>query len=125
MITSTSMSRSTIEPLEGRRMFSGGAVDPVHLDLLGLHVDTSPITLDVKASARTGDGQVLGNLVYALARARQQPAGADYTYDAQGNVARAEASQVTAQDIHVTKFQPQPGGTALGDFENDRQDIAL
>jgi hypothetical protein len=40
-------------------------VAPVHLDLLGAVVDTSPIPLRI--SATSGDGQVLGNVVTALA----------------------------------------------------------
>ena len=41
---------------------SDGSSPPVSLDLLGLLVTTNDI--NAKLSARTGDGQVLGNLVY-------------------------------------------------------------
>ncbi|MDB5384677.1 MAG: hypothetical protein JWM11_323 [Planctomycetaceae bacterium] len=40
------------------------AVAPVHLDLLGVQVDTSPITLSISAEA--GDGLVLGNVLTSL-----------------------------------------------------------
>src|SRR4051812_34374090 len=36
-------------------------VDPIHLNVLGLHVDTSPICLDIKA--QSGPGKLLGNLL--------------------------------------------------------------
>lgn len=39
-------------------------VAPVHLDLLGAHVTTSPIRLSI--SAQTGEGLVLGNVLTAL-----------------------------------------------------------
>lgn len=46
-------------------------VAPVHLDLLGLLVDTSPIHLTITAYA--GDGLVLGNVVTALANLFNPP----------------------------------------------------
>lgn len=41
------------------------ALAPIHLNLLGLHVDTSPICLDI--TAHTGPGNLLGNLVGSVA----------------------------------------------------------
>jgi len=43
----------------------GGSTPPVDVDLLGLRVTTSNVTANL--SARTGDGQILGNLVYNVA----------------------------------------------------------
>jgi len=40
-------------------------VAPVHLDLLGALIDTNPI--DVRISAESGPGMILGNIVYDLA----------------------------------------------------------
>jgi hypothetical protein len=40
----------------------GGSTPPVDVNLLGLDVTTSNVTANL--SARTGDGQILGNLVY-------------------------------------------------------------
>jgi len=40
-------------------------VGAIHLDLLGLHVDTSPICLDI--TAQPGSGNLLGNLVTSVA----------------------------------------------------------
>lgn len=42
-----------------------GVTPPVQVDLLGVHVETSDI--DAKLTATTGDGQVLGNLLYNVA----------------------------------------------------------
>jgi len=42
-------------------------IDPIHLDLLGLKVDTSPICLDI--GAQPGSGNLLGNLLSGLANA--------------------------------------------------------
>ncbi|MDB5339473.1 MAG: hypothetical protein JWN70_5092, partial [Planctomycetaceae bacterium] len=44
---------------------SDGVTPPVSVDLLGLHVETSDI--DAELTATTGDGQVLGNLLYNVA----------------------------------------------------------
>jgi predicted nucleotidyltransferase len=44
---------------------NGGSTPPVDVNLLGLRVTTSNVTAQL--SARTGDGQVLGNLVYNVA----------------------------------------------------------
>ena len=41
---------------------SDGSTPPVSLDLLGVLVTTSNV--DVELSARTGEGQILGNLLY-------------------------------------------------------------
>lgn len=46
-------------------------VAPVHLDLLGAVVDTSPITLTI--TAHSGDGLILGNAVTALANLFNPP----------------------------------------------------
>ena len=46
-------------------------VAPVHLDLLGLVVTTSPIHLTI--TAHSGDGLVLGNVVTALAHLFDNP----------------------------------------------------
>ena len=46
-------------------------VAPVHLNLLGAVVDTSPITLTIQA--QTGDGLVLGNVLTALANLFNPP----------------------------------------------------
>jgi hypothetical protein len=46
-------------------------VAPVHLDLLGARVDTSPITVTIKANA--GDGLVLGNLLTAVSHLFDPP----------------------------------------------------
>jgi hypothetical protein len=46
-------------------------VAPVHLDLLGAVVDTSPITLTIQA--RTGEGLILGNVLTALANLFNPP----------------------------------------------------
>jgi hypothetical protein len=43
----------------------GGSTPPVEVNLLGLDVTTSNVTANL--SARTGDGQILGNLVYNVA----------------------------------------------------------
>ena len=43
-------------------------VAPVHLNLLGARVDTSPIRLSINAT--TGDGLVLGNVLTALSTRR-------------------------------------------------------
>ena len=40
-------------------------IDPIHLDLLGLKVDTSPICLDI--AAQPGPGNLLGNLLAGVA----------------------------------------------------------
>jgi len=40
-------------------------IDPIHLDLLGLKVDTSPICLDI--GAQPGSGNLLGNLLADVA----------------------------------------------------------
>jgi hypothetical protein len=40
-------------------------LDPIHLNLLGLHVDTSPICLDI--TAQPGSGNLLGNLLTDIA----------------------------------------------------------
>jgi len=47
-------------------------LDPIHLDLLGLKVDTSPICLDI--TAQQGAGNLLGNLVGDLANLLNPPA---------------------------------------------------
>jgi len=44
---------------------NGGTTPPVDVNLLGLDVTTSNIT--ARLSAQTGDGQILGNLVYNIA----------------------------------------------------------
>jgi hypothetical protein len=44
---------------------NGSTAPPVDVNLLGLHVTTSNITAQL--SAKTGDGQVLGNLLYNVA----------------------------------------------------------
>jgi len=46
-------------------------LDPIHLDLLGLKVDTSPICLDI--TAQQGSGNLLGNLVGDLANLLNPP----------------------------------------------------
>src|SRR5207248_9863476 len=46
-------------------------VAPVHLDLLGLVADTSPIHLTI--TAHSGDGLVLGNVVTDLAHLFDDP----------------------------------------------------
>jgi len=47
-------------------------LDPIHLNLLGLKVDTSPICLDI--NAQTGPGNLLGNLVGGIANLLNQSA---------------------------------------------------
>jgi hypothetical protein len=42
-----------------------GTTPPVIVDLMGLHVTTSDI--DAQLAARTGEGQLLGNLLYNVA----------------------------------------------------------
>jgi len=46
-------------------------LDPIHLDLLGLVVDTSPICLDI--TAKPGPGNLLGNLLGGLTRLLDAP----------------------------------------------------
>jgi hypothetical protein len=45
-------------------------IDPIHLDLLGLKVDTSPICLDI--AAQPGSGNLLGNLLAGVANLLNQ-----------------------------------------------------
>ncbi len=54
-------------------------VAPVHVDLLGALVDTSPIHLTI--TAHTGDGLVLGNAVSALAHLFDPPLPSQLTLD--------------------------------------------
>lgn len=52
----------TVEPLAGRVLSL--TVPALDLNLLGLHVETSPIT--VNANAEQGDGKLLGNVLHSL-----------------------------------------------------------
>lgn len=49
-------------------------VGAIHLDLLGLVVDTSPISVDI--TAQSGSGQLLGNLLCAVAHLLDNTGGA-------------------------------------------------
>ena len=48
-------------------------INPIHLDVLGLNVQTSPICLDI--TAVPGSGNLLGNLLYGVAHSLDQNGG--------------------------------------------------
>jgi hypothetical protein len=74
-------------------------LNPVHLNLLGLKIDTSPICLDI--TAQQGPGNVLGNLVYNLAHALDQ-----------GSTLRQALATFNATDLNTltTGLQGNLGG---------------
>lgn len=133
------MNRSNIiESLEGRQLFSSGtapfdhsylppaasslAVAAIDINQLGLHVSTSPI--DVRASAQSGDGKLLGNVLTAVTNgmtndgngvrrsspiSRSEPQ-ATITPEFIGHTLAARQSAAAApsvSEVVVTKFQPQ------------------
>lgn len=63
LVTATPGATTTI--LDLSIASTDGTTPPVQLDVLGLNVTTSDI--DVVLSAQTGDGQILGNLLYNVA----------------------------------------------------------
>jgi hypothetical protein len=81
---------------------SGGP--PVDVDLLGLQITTSNI--DAHLSAETGDGQLLGNLLYNAANLLN-PGGS------------ATLLSLLAQLASLTFVPPPPAAALAGDFNSD------
>jgi hypothetical protein len=88
-------------------------VAPVHLDLLGLVVDTSPIHLTITAHA--GNGLVLGNVVSDLAHLFDNPP-ATLTVDDVNNRLAQLLSELNAQIPGITPAPTPPVNLAPGQF---------
>src|SRR5439155_14402568 len=87
-------------------------VAPVHLDLLGALVDTSPI--DVSISAHSGPGQILGNIVTDLANLFNdlpgQPLNIDTLNQKLGDLLRLVNTALAGiPAASVPTVQPSPG----------------
>jgi hypothetical protein len=95
------------------------SLGPIHLDLLGLVVDTSQICLLV--AGNPGEGQLLGNLVCAVAGLLDGGISLEDLLAAQPNLLRAirailndTLNQITSSDNIVTEGQGRGRGQGVG-----------
>jgi hypothetical protein len=82
-----------------------GTSPPVNVDLLGLHVTTSDI--NAQLSATTGDGQILGNLLYNVANLAN-PGGAGGLLGCSTPWAQATSRQPPDRRVELFPAPPQP-----------------
>ncbi len=90
------------------------SVAPIHLDLLGALVDTSPITVQI--IAHPGQGQILGNLVYDLANLFNPPLPPSLTLADINNALSnllSELGTATGQNVTPTPAPTTPGSTQV------------
>ena len=79
---------------------------PLSLDLLGLQIDLSRVVLDITAQA--GAGNLLGNLLCAVAGLLDNP----------GGLARL-LNQILSAPARMTSAAHPPGGLAAGAFRSE------